>query len=128
MLATASPALGNEASLRAIDALVDHYRAGDTIMELAGRFGISRTTVMAQLNRRAVQRRATAKQWDAVALAAAAGSYADGTSLADIANQHGLDPQTVANRLRRAGTPIRPRRGWAEQPVNPAPTDDARGA
>jgi transposase-like protein len=96
-----------------VDALVDHYQGGATIKELAGRFSINRTTVLAHLDRRGVQRRATAKQWDHETLASAARSYENGSSLADIAEQHGLDPQTVANRLRRAGVTIRPRRGWS---------------
>jgi DNA-directed RNA polymerase specialized sigma24 family protein len=81
-------------------------------MQLADHFRISRTTVMAHVDRRRVQRRRVAKQWDDDALATAADAYTDGHSLARIANQHDLDPQTVANRLRRAGIKIRPRRGW----------------
>ena len=96
-----------------VDALVDGYHAGATIMQLAERFDISRTTVMAHLDRRHVQRRRVAKQWDDGALATVADAYAEGYSLAAIANQHDLDPQTVGNRLRRAGIKIRPRRGWA---------------
>jgi DNA-binding CsgD family transcriptional regulator len=95
-----------------IDALVDRYRAGDTIIQLADRFGINRTTVIAHLDRRGVQRRAIAKQWDHETLTSAARTYQNGYSLADIAAQFGLDPSTVANRFRRAGVPIRPRRGW----------------
>jgi AraC-like DNA-binding protein len=95
-----------------VDALVDLYQAGATITQLVERFRISRTTVMAQLDRRGVQRRAVAKQWDHKQLASAARSYADGSSLATIAAQFGLDPSTVANRFRQAGIPIRPRRGW----------------
>jgi hypothetical protein len=67
---------------------------------------------MAHLDRRQVQRRLVATQWDDDALAAAAGSYALGDSLADIARQHKLDPKTVANRFRQAGVTIRPRPGW----------------
>jgi hypothetical protein len=52
---------------------------------------------MAHLDRRHVQRRRVAKQWDDDALAAAADAYALGHSLEQIANQHDLDPQTVAN-------------------------------
>jgi len=77
-----------------IDALVDRYRAGDTINELADRFGINRTTVIAHLDRRDVERRAIAKQWDHETLTSAARRYADGLSLADIAAQFGLDPST----------------------------------
>jgi hypothetical protein len=95
-----------------IDALIDRYRAGDTVNDLADRFRINRTTVIAHLNRHGVERRAVAKQWGHKTLASAARSYADGSSLADLAAQFGLDPSTVANRFRRAGIPIRPRRGW----------------
>ena len=95
-----------------VDDLVDDYHAGATIMQLAERLSISRTTVMAHLDRRRVQRRNVAKQWDDDALAAAADTYTEGASLAAIAKTHDLDPQTVANRLRRAGITIRPRRGW----------------
>jgi DNA-directed RNA polymerase specialized sigma24 family protein len=95
-----------------IDALVDHYQAGATIAQVVERFRISRTTVMAHLDRRGIQRRAVAKRWDHKKLASTARSYADGSSLATIAAQLGLDPSTVANRFRRAAVPIRPRRGW----------------
>ena len=44
-----------------VDALIGQYRAGATVKELAGRFGISRTTVMAHLTRRNVQRRVSMK-------------------------------------------------------------------
>jgi hypothetical protein len=77
-----------------------------------GRFAISRTTVMAHLNRRSEQRRAAAKEWDDDALGRAARSYANGNSLAHIADEFGIDPSTVTNRLRKARIPIRPRRGW----------------
>lgn len=91
-----------------VDALLERYRAGETIMQLAGRFGISRTTVMAHLDRRGVERRAIAKLWDDAALTVAARSYDRGYSLAHVAAEFGLDPSTVANRLRRAGVSIRP--------------------
>ncbi len=94
-----------------VDSLVDGYETGATIAELATRFTINRTTVMAHLNRRNMQRRGAAKLWDDEVLAAAARSYTNGDSLAHIASQHAVDPQTVANRLRRAGVAIRPRPG-----------------
>jgi transposase-like protein len=97
---------------REVDTLVEAYRAGKTIKQVAQQFGITRTTVMAHLDRRHVQRRLAAKQWDDATLAGAAASYAKGYSLAHIAHHHDLDPQTVANRLRRAGVAIRPRPGW----------------
>jgi AraC-like DNA-binding protein len=90
-----------------VDALVERYQAGTTIKQLAERFHISRTTVMAHLDRRGVPRRAIAKQWDHETLASAARTYQSGSSLADIAAQFGLDPSTVANRFRRADVPNR---------------------
>ena len=45
-----------------VGALVDHYQAGATITQLVERFRISRTTVLAHLDRQGVQRRAVAKQ------------------------------------------------------------------
>jgi hypothetical protein len=41
--------------------------------------------------------------------------YATGLSLADVANLYGIDAQTVANRFRRAGVPVRPRRVWTSR-------------
>jgi len=43
----------------------------------------------------------------------AADVYAEGESLAAVGRRFGLDASTVANRFRRAGLPVRPRRGWA---------------
>ncbi len=68
--------------------------------------------MIAHLNRQGVERRSVAKQWEHKTLASAARSYADGSSLADVAARFGVDPSTVANRFRRAGIPIRPRQGW----------------
>ena len=94
-----------------VEALVDGYRAGQTIMQLAGRFAISRTTVIAHLNRRNVERRVIARQWDASTLKAAARRYTQGGSLAQLGAEFGVDAKTIAKRLRAAGVPIRPRRG-----------------
>jgi len=35
--------------------------------------------------------------------------------LAGVADQFGIDAQTVANRFQRAGVAVRPRRGWASR-------------
>ena len=88
------------------------YRAGNTILELASQFGISRTTVMAHLDRGAVGRRDATKEWDADTLRRATRLYTGGHSFASVAHDFGIDPTTVAKRLRHAGVPIRSRRGW----------------
>jgi len=66
-----------------------------------------------------VPRRSEATIWDDNALREAAELYATGLSLADVANRFGIDAQTVANRFRRAGVTVRPRRGWNSQTVAP---------
>jgi hypothetical protein len=96
-----------------VDDMVAAYRAGDSIEQLADRYGVHRTTVIAHLGRRQVQLRPTFAPWDHDALTAAAAYYASGASLATVADRFGVDPSTVANRFRRGGIPIRPRRGWA---------------
>lgn len=93
--------------------MVAAYRAGASVEELAERFGVHRTTAVAHLRLRQVQRRAAFTAWDHDDLSAAAAHYASGASLASVAARFGVDPSTVANRFRRAGVAIRPRRGWA---------------
>ena len=95
-----------------IDRLVAAYKAEATIAELADRFGVHRSTVSDHLNTGNVLRHARLKHWDEQALSAAAALYRGGASLATVAARFSLDPSTVANRFRRAGIPIRPRRGW----------------
>jgi transposase-like protein len=83
----------------AIDELTAAYQAGATISQLASDFGVHRTTVAGHLNRRGVARRSEQWAWDVGILRRAAELYATGSSLADVANQFGVDAQTVANRF-----------------------------
>ena len=96
-----------------IDDLVNAYRAGATISQLAAEFGVHRTTVAGHLDRHGVRRHSEQTAWGDELLERASELYATGLSLADVADQFGIDAQTVANRFRRAGVPVRPRRGWA---------------
>jgi hypothetical protein len=95
-----------------IDDLVEAYRAGAGISRLAAKWGVHRTTVAGHLDRRKIPRHHERSAWDDDALASAAEMYAAGLSLADVGAQFRIDAQTVANRFRRAGVPVRPRRGW----------------
>ena len=95
-----------------IDELVNAYRGGATISQLAAEFGVHRTTVAGHLDRHGVPRHSEQTTWDDEILRQAAELYATGLSLADVADQFGVDAQTVANRFRRASVPVRPRRGW----------------
>ena len=72
----------------------------------------SRTTVTSHLNRDGVPRHSEQTAWDDRTLKEAAELYVAGRSLADVGEQFGIDAQTVANRFRRAGVAVRPRRGW----------------
>ncbi len=105
-----------------IDDLVNAYRAGATISQLAAEFGIHRTTVTGHLDRHGVPRRSEQTAWDDDILREAAELYATGLSLADLAHQFGVDAQTVANRFRRAGVAVRPRAGW----TSPAHSEQER--
>ena len=95
-----------------IDDLLDAYRAGVSINQLAVEFGIHRSTVAGHLDRHCVPRHSEQTAWDYDTLREAAELYATGLSLADVAHEFGVDAQTVANRFRRAGVAMRPRRGW----------------
>lgn len=92
--------------------LIQAYRAGSSINELAIRYRIHRTTVAGHLDRNHIPRHREQSAWDDGTLSEAAELYATGRSLVDVADRYGIDAQTVANRFRRAGVSIRPRRGW----------------
>ena len=98
-----------------IDDLLDAYRAGAAISQLAVDFGIHRTTVTGHLARHGVPRDSEQTAWDNRTLEQAAELYATGLSMAAVAHRFGIDEQTVANRFRRAGVPVRPRRGWTSR-------------
>jgi hypothetical protein len=95
-----------------IDDLIDEYREGATVSQLAARYRVHRTTITAHLDRHHIPRHSKRTAWGDDELRTAAEQYATGRSLSDVAVEYGLDPQTIANRFRRAGIPIRPRRGW----------------
>lgn len=99
-----------------IDDLVAAYKAGANIRQLAANFGVHRTTVTAHLDRQRIRGHHTLTAWTDDTLREATELYATGLSLAAVATRFGIDAQTVANRLRRAGVPVRPRRGWHPRP------------
>jgi len=97
--------------------LIATHQAGATIRHLAAEFGIHRTAVAAHLDRHQVLRHRERMAWDSRTIEKAAGLYASGLSLADVTHRFGIDAQTVANRFRRAGVAVRPRRGRPSAPV-----------
>ncbi len=57
------------------------------------------------------RRRVVRKMTDAL-VAEAAARYRDGHSLATVAGEFNVDTRTLGREFRKAGIPIRPRRGW----------------
>jgi DNA-binding transcriptional ArsR family regulator len=90
--------------------LVASYQDGATIDDLAERFGVHRTTVMAHLDRSGVKRRQ--RGIEAASLPGAIRLYEAGWSLARVGERLGVDGETVRTTLRKAGVPIRARRGY----------------
>src|SRR5437879_1381398 len=100
----------NRLSTDLIDELVAAFQAGATHSELAARFNIARTTVIAHLKRAGIRRPRNGIPADRIDEVASL--YRDGHSLAQLGNRLHVNPKTVWSALRKAGIPIRPRRGW----------------
>ena len=96
-----------------VNALVEAYRLGATVMDLAVEHGIHRTTVTAHLQRSGISRRSDIMRWSPEQLAEITELYSQGSSVRTIGAQYGVDPSTVAKRMKRAGVKLRPRRGFA---------------
>ena len=95
-----------------IDELARLYRNRATIDALGRRYGVHRTTVIGQLDRRGVPRRRSARKMSDPLVARAADRYSEGLSVADVASEFGVHARTLAREFRRAGIVTRPRRGW----------------
>jgi transposase len=91
-----------------ITALVEAYRSGISMKELASTFGIHRTTVTAHLHERGVILRGTSR----LSTADAARLYEQGWSSRELGEKFGVSANTVLRFLRQTGgVPIRPPRG-----------------
>ena len=88
--------------------LVNAYRAGSTILQLAGQYRVNRNTVMAHLRRAGVPRYSG---WTAETTAEARQLYESGLSIAAIAEEMGRAKTTIGDHLRAAGVQMRPK-GW----------------
>ncbi|MBT2498067.1 helix-turn-helix domain-containing protein [Agromyces sp. ISL-38] len=91
-----------------IDQLVVRYREVRSVNTVAREFGISRQTVGQHLAARGVE---TMRRISDGQIELATRRYVGGLSAATIGKQLGFDAQTILTALRRAGVPIRPRRG-----------------
>ena len=95
-----------------VERLIAAYADGDSVLQLASRFNIHRTTVLAHLERNGVPRRRSGPKLSDEDAYEAAGLYRDGLSLKAIGVRFLVAPDTIGKALRRVGVKIRPRRGW----------------
>jgi transposase-like protein len=95
-----------------VDELVRAYLDGSSIDSLAAQLGVNRTTIIHHLELRRIERRKVARKMTDSIVQRAATSYRKGESLRMVAAQFDVDARTLAREFRRAGLPIRPRRGW----------------
>ena len=73
---------------------------------------VNRTTIIKHLDQHGVPRRRVVSKMTDALVAEAAVMYLDGHSLATVANEFKVDTRTLGREFRKAGVPIRPRRGW----------------
>jgi AraC-like DNA-binding protein len=91
-----------------VDRLLDRYRAGAKINELATEFAINRNTVMKHVERAGAPRRRNLIRDH---LDEARRLYDQGWSLAKVAEHFGVDPGTVGYAFSKAGIPRRDTHG-----------------
>ncbi len=91
-----------------VDRLVERYRTGTKINDLAAEFAISRTAVMNHVERAGSPRRRNVLT---DRLDQARQLYDEGWSLAKIAQHFGVNASTVWHALRKAGVPMRETHG-----------------
>lgn len=85
--------------------LIEHYKAGATVYELAVEFGVHRTIISQRLKGAGVAMRLQPLTVDRAQEAAAL--YATGMSLADVGTQLGVHASTVLTALRQQGVEVR---------------------
>ena len=95
-----------------IERLIAGYTEGSSVLQLAARFNIHRTTVLAHLERNGVPRRRSGPKLSDEDVHEAAVLYRDGLSLKAIGVRFLVAPDTIGKGLRRVGVKVRPRRGW----------------
>ncbi|MFZ2057145.1 MAG: hypothetical protein WAV54_07035 [Acidimicrobiales bacterium] len=99
-------------SLADIERLIAAYAEGNSVLQLAARFNIHRTTVLAHLERNGVPRRRMGPKLRDEDVHQAAVLYRDGLPLKAIGVRFLVAPDTIGMALRCEGVKIRPRRGW----------------
>ena len=90
--------------------LLDGYRSGVPVAQLAAQFKIHKSTVVEAAKRNGLKLRYPALTSKEVAEARAL--YESGQSVATVAKHFEVAPRTIWSTLKKAGVQIRPRNGW----------------
>jgi lambda repressor-like predicted transcriptional regulator len=97
-----------------IEYLIQLRRDGVSIDALARTYRVHRTTVIHHLDQADIARRRVVRKMTDESVAFAAARYEQGASLAVVAREFEVHQRTLARELRKAGAPIRLRRGWTQ--------------
>lgn len=99
-----------------IDDLLVEYVNGEKILDLASRFGVSKSTVLHHVAAAGLPRRSEARGWSSDDLRIAVDLYRGGASLAAVGDRFRVGSTTVWNRFRAAGVELRSRPGRDDPP------------
>ena len=95
-----------------LDQLAADYQSGQSLRVIGEALGVHHHTVAAKLEQLGIPRRQTQPKMTADDVVEASRRYQAGDSLNTLAIVFNVDAATINRKLRRAGTIIRPRRGW----------------
>lgn len=98
-----------------VDELVEAYRDGANVQQLAAQFGVYRSTAGKHLATQGIDTKPPALPPDDIPVAASL--YELGWSLGRIARKFGISDNTVRSRLLDAGVEMRPQRGGRAAPL-----------
>ena len=99
-----------------IDDLLVEYVNGERVLDLASRFGVSKSTVLHRVAAAGLPMRSKARGWSSDDLQVAVELYRGGASLASVGDHFSIGSTTVWNRFRAAGVELRSRPGWDDPP------------
>lgn len=89
-----------------INAVIEAYTGGDTMADLAKRYGVRRTTISALLKRKGVPLRA-ARAMSEAEIDQAVQLYTSGLSLQKVGDRLGWDHNTIYRHVKRRGVAMR---------------------
>ena len=90
-----------------VSELIELYSSGVSVVRLADKFQIHKTTVSAHLHRAGVSVRGSQRSLTDAQVASAAQLYADGATLAELGERFSVSPSTMRDSLGRVGVAIR---------------------